>query len=165
MVFTLNEVNTQYLPSPPLSPVNDHFTQLPSPESFPSSSLFPLLPYNNETETEIDNEEFDFTEREIEYIEEFLGFSIERPGNPTKEEILRSKFKNMMEEGVEINGEITPYFYALEKLHNIGKNIFNKKTKDTVQLCVYETDSDSIQEFWVHPLFLSLQSFQFFKLF
>ncbi|KAG4102760.1 hypothetical protein H8356DRAFT_1649821 [Neocallimastix lanati (nom. inval.)] len=150
MAYILNETYSQ-LPSPPLSPAS-----LPI-----STSLF----CNKEAELEYDDDDFDFTEKEIDYLESILGFPIERPEMQTKEEILRSKFMNMMEDGVEINGEMTPYSYAIEKLHNIGGKVINKKTMDAVQFRVYETGTEKYQEFWVHPIFLSLQSFQFFKLF
>ncbi|KAG4090695.1 hypothetical protein H8356DRAFT_1052847 [Neocallimastix lanati (nom. inval.)] len=172
MYSTINEVDTSFLPSPPLSPVSESFTQLPTPES-PLLPLFSNLPCNDETEAaefdlkydDDDNDEFDFTEREIEYLESFLGFPIERPGNPSKEEILRNKYENMTEEGVEFNGEIAPYSYVIDILHSIGLNVINKKTNDAVKLCVYEIGTNYLKEFWVHPIFLSLQSFQFFKLF
>ncbi|KAL6611881.1 hypothetical protein LY90DRAFT_636484 [Neocallimastix californiae] len=46
----------------------------------------------------------------------------------------------MIEEGAEVNGELTPYLYVIEKLHSIGNYIINKKTNDTVPLRVYETE-------------------------
>eukprot|EP00833_Pecoramyces_ruminatium_P013798 jgi/Orpsp1_1/1187830/evm.model.d7180000060435.1 len=71
----------------------------------------------------------------------------------------------MIEQGVEINGEIVPYAYAIEKLHSIGSKVINKKTMDAIPLRVYETGKDEYDEFWVQPMFLSLHSYQFFKLF
>ncbi|KAL6611883.1 hypothetical protein LY90DRAFT_708615 [Neocallimastix californiae] len=150
MATTLSEVYSQ-LPSPPLSPA-----------SLPLSTTFYC---NEEAELEYDDDEFDFTEKEVEYLESILGFPIDSPDEQSEEEILRSKFMNIIEDGVEINGEMVPYSYAIEKLHNIGNNVINKKTKDAIPLRVYEVGTEKFQEFWVHPMFLSLQSFQFFKLF
>eukprot|EP00833_Pecoramyces_ruminatium_P015537 jgi/Orpsp1_1/1189569/evm.model.d7180000072942.1 len=70
-----------------------------------------------------------------------------------------------MNVGVEMDGEIIPYSYAIEKLHSIGDMILHQKTKDAVQLRVYETGKDFFHDYWVHPMFLTLQSFKFFKLF
>eukprot|EP00833_Pecoramyces_ruminatium_P015744 jgi/Orpsp1_1/1189776/evm.model.d7180000074393.1 len=72
-----------------------------------------------------------------------------------------------MNVGVEMEGEIIPYSDAIEKLHRIGSEVYHQKTEDAVQLRVYETGrrKDIFQDFWVHPVFLSLQSFKFFKLF
>jgi len=198
MANTLSQVYSP-LPSPPLSPATQINNQLPSPPLSPISLPELSLPFecNDEIDLEYDDDEFDFTEREIEYLESFLGTPIERPNekisaaaavntteNPntttaiavtpeitkdtmmTKDECLRNKYLRMIEEGVEINGEMTPYLYAIERLHSIGGQVINKKTSDAVPLRVYNTGKDdAFEEFWVHPLFLSLQSFQFFKLF
>ncbi|KAG4090696.1 hypothetical protein H8356DRAFT_1712079 [Neocallimastix lanati (nom. inval.)] len=148
---TLNNTYSQ-LPSPPLSPA-----------LFPISTAFYCnKEYNFEYD---DDDEFDFTEREIEYIESILGFPFENLDKQNKEEIMRTKFMNMMGDGVKINDKMTPYSYVIEVLHKIGYSVINKKTKDAVQLRVYEKGTDKFLEFWVHPIFLSLHSFQFFKLF
>ncbi|KAG4090678.1 hypothetical protein H8356DRAFT_1712056 [Neocallimastix lanati (nom. inval.)] len=86
-------------------------------------------------------------------------------GELTQDDILRKEFLRMMEEGIDINGEIIPCSYFIEKLHSIGNSIMNKKTEDAVPLRVYEYGNNTYEEFWVHPMFLTLQSFQFFKLF
>ncbi|KAG4102754.1 hypothetical protein H8356DRAFT_1649815 [Neocallimastix lanati (nom. inval.)] len=144
MSTSLNEVNAQ-LPSPPLSPNNTLCFD---------ECLF---------------EKFIYTDEELKKIEELLSSPenspIECPVQLSKNDILRNKYVNKIEEGVEVNGDIVPYVYAIEKLHSIGKRVINKKTKDAVPLRVFETGTDKYQEFWVHPMFLSLQSFQFFKLF
>ncbi|KAL6590683.1 hypothetical protein U3516DRAFT_919967 [Neocallimastix sp. 'constans'] len=73
----------------------------------------------------------------------------------------------MMEEGIEDSesGEKIPYPYIIKKLHSIGKCVINKKTKDALPLRVYEAGKEIYEDFWVHPIFLSSQSYQFFKLF
>ncbi|KAG4090680.1 hypothetical protein H8356DRAFT_1052812 [Neocallimastix lanati (nom. inval.)] len=144
MSTTLNEIYAQ-LPSPPLSPNN---------ELCFSECLF---------------DQFIYTDEELKNIGANLNSEaespVESPVELSKDDILRNKYVSLMEDGVEINEEIVPYLYAIEKLHSIGNIVINKKTKDAIPLRVFETGTDKYQEFWVHPMFLSLQSFQFFKLF
>ncbi|KAG4090686.1 hypothetical protein H8356DRAFT_1430964 [Neocallimastix lanati (nom. inval.)] len=140
--------------------LNEVYAQLPSP---------PLSPKNNLYIDECLYEQFIYSDEELKQIESILSSPvqslIECPVQLSKDDILRNKYISMMEEGVEVNGELTPYLYVIKKLHSIGNNVINKKTKDAIPLRVYETGTDKYQEFWVHPMFLSLQSFQFFKLF
>ncbi|KAG4100510.1 hypothetical protein H8356DRAFT_1659585 [Neocallimastix lanati (nom. inval.)] len=129
--------------------------QLPSP---------PLSPYKKNDKT-IDIENFNCTDKVLKNVKNALGSPVEYTIEISKNEILRSKYMKIMEEGIEINNEMTPYPYVIQKLHSIGSRIINKKTKDAVPLRVYETGKDCFEEFWVHPFYLSLQSFQFYKLF
>eukprot|EP00833_Pecoramyces_ruminatium_P000153 jgi/Orpsp1_1/1174185/evm.model.c7180000049192.1 len=143
MASTLNEIYAQ-LPSPPLSP--------------------------NKLCVGIDQclyDQFIYSEEELNKKEESLMMNspVECPVQLSKDEILRNKFIGMMDEGVEMNGQMVEFAYAIEKLHSIGNKVINKKTKDAVPLRVFETGKDIYQEYWVHPMFLSLHSYQFFKLF
>jgi len=139
--------------------LDEVFNQLPSP---------PLTPTNKLCFDEGLFDQFIYSDEELKKIEVLLNSKVESPiecpAQLSKDDILRNKYVSMMEDGVEINGEIIPYLYAIEKLHSIGNNVINKKTKDAIPLRVFETGTDKYQEFWVHPMFLSLQSFQFFKL-
>jgi len=129
--------------------------QLPSPPSSPGSINENIENYkSNENEN-----------KKLKINKNLLATPEEKHIQIDKNEILRKKYFNIMKEGIEINDEMIPYLYAIEKLHSIGNSIINKRTKDAIQFRVYETGKDTFQEFWVHPMFLSLQSFQFFKLF
>ncbi|KAG4102756.1 hypothetical protein H8356DRAFT_983751 [Neocallimastix lanati (nom. inval.)] len=136
--------------------LNEIYAQLPSP---------PLSPNNKLCLDECLYQQYIYSDEELRTIETFLSSPVESPVQLSKDDILRNKYINIMEEGVEVNGDIVPYIYAIEKLHSIGNNVINKKTKDAVPLRVFETGTEKYQEFWVHPMFLTLQSFQFFKLF
>lgn len=97
--------------------------------------------------------------------------------NPTtKDDIYREKFLDYIYNGVKfVNAqgqeEIIPYEYFIRQLHTMGSTMYNQKNEQTIKLRVYEiakseeNASEAYQEFWVHPLFLSLQSFELFKLF
>ncbi|KAG4089790.1 hypothetical protein H8356DRAFT_1366744 [Neocallimastix lanati (nom. inval.)] len=122
------------------------FSQLPSP---------PSSPYHGDMD---ENEKLNISD-------DFKRSSIETFMEINQDNCLRNKFMDMIEEGIQINGEITPYGYVLHKLYCIGNKIINKGTKDAVPLRVYEIGKDDFKDFWVHPIYLSLQSFQFFKLF
>ena len=135
---------------------NEVYAQFPSPPLSPNNSLYL---------DECLYQQFIYSDEELKTIETILSSPVKSPVQLSKNDILRKKYINMMEEGVEINGEMTPYLYIIEKLHSIGNNVINKKTKDVVSLRVFETGTEKYQEFWVHPMFLTLQSFQFFKLF
>ncbi|KAL6591107.1 hypothetical protein U3516DRAFT_805739 [Neocallimastix sp. 'constans'] len=76
-----------------------------------------------------------------------------------------NKFMDVINNGIQINDEMTPYPYIIKKLHSLGNHFINKKTTDAIQLRVYEIGKENYKDFWVHPLYLSLQSYQFFKLF
>jgi len=129
--------------------------QLPSPPSSP----------NKEFDNSIKVEKFICNDKYLENVKTILGSPVENTIEISNYDILRSKFMNIIDEGVEINNEIVPYPYVIQKLHSIGNRMINKKTKDAIPLRVYETGKDCYEDFWVHPMFLSLQSFQFFKLF
>jgi len=129
--------------------------QLPSPPSSP----------NKKFDNSIRAEKFICNDKYLENVKTILGSPVENTIEISNYDILRSKFKNIIDEGVEINNEIVPYPYVIQKLQSIGNRVINKKTKDAIPLRVYETGKDCYEDFWVHPMFLSLQSFQFFKLF
>ncbi|ORX79119.1 hypothetical protein BCR32DRAFT_328254 [Anaeromyces robustus] len=135
----------------------DAYVHLPSPPLSPFRNCDNLLDICSELENQT---------KELKY-ENVIGSPIEYTITLEKsqDEILRNKFLNNMDEGVKVNDEMVPYPYFIQKLHSIGNSVINKKTKDAVPLRVYETGKDIYQEFWVHPMFLSLQSYQFFKLF
>ena len=133
--------------------LNDIYSQIPSPPHSPFSEFI-----------DFEKNEPYICEQKLEKLPIALS-PMESPITISEDEILRRKFIDMIEEGIQINDEMTPYQYAIEKLHSIGKTVINKKTKDAVPLRVYEKGKDSYEDFWVHPIFLSLQSFQFFKLF
>ncbi|KAG4092285.1 hypothetical protein H8356DRAFT_1703851 [Neocallimastix lanati (nom. inval.)] len=97
--------------------------------------------------------------------EDTLCSPIESTNIISEEDVLRISFMNIIDQGIKINDEIVPYQYYIQKLHKIGNKVINKRTKDALPLRVYETGTENYKEFWVHPMILSLQSFQFFKLF
>ncbi|KAG4089789.1 hypothetical protein H8356DRAFT_1314377 [Neocallimastix lanati (nom. inval.)] len=134
---------------------NQSVVQLPSP---PSSPFF-----NNATINECNTSTKE--NKKLINIETILGTPEETHIEIDKDEILRRKFINIIEEGIQNDDEITPYGYFIQKLYDIGNKIINKRTKDAIPLRVYQIGNDSFQEFWVHPVYLSLQSFQFYKLF
>ena len=131
------------------------YAHLPSP---------PLSPFSNcDDGLEIETFECSMQEKEIK-DETTLRSPNENPIINEKE-ILRISFMKMIEEGIKADGVIIPYQYYIQKLHKIGNKIINKKSKDAVPLRIFEKGTENYQEFWVHPMILSLQSFQFFKLF
>jgi len=134
----------------------ESYVHLPSP---------PLSPFHS---CEILCNEMGIESKDLK-IETTMGspveYSIELDIKQAQEELMRNKYMNMMEEGVQLNGELIPYLYFVQKLHSLGNKVINKKTKDAVPLRVYETGKDTYQEFWVHPIYLTLQSYQFFKYF
>jgi len=135
-----------HLPSPPLSPFRNCVNGVG--EQFLCNNMG------------IDN-------KDLKVIENILNSPVEYSINlddESKDE-LRTKFNAMKEEGVQINDEIVPFSYFVQKLHTLGNTVINKQTKDALPLRVYESGKETYQDFWVHPVFLSLQSFQFFKLF
>jgi len=97
--------------------------------------------------------------------EETLCSPVENTNIISEEDVLRMSFMNIIDEGIKINDELVPYQYYIQKIHKIGNKVINKRTKDAVPLRVYETGTENYKDFWVHPMILSLQSFQFFKLF
>ncbi|KAG4102752.1 hypothetical protein H8356DRAFT_1649809 [Neocallimastix lanati (nom. inval.)] len=129
--------------------LNEEIAQLPSPPMSPHDK------YNKEYTLESYNNQ----EGELKDIIDTTS------GELTQDDNLREEFIYMMEEGIQINNEVIPCPYFIEKLHRIGKSIINKKTEDAVPLYVYGNEENIYGEFWVHPMFLSLQSFQFFKIF
>jgi hypothetical protein len=169
MVNNFEEVFVQ-LPSPPLSPSKLCNERLSRDEYGLSMEEYKDK-FNNNNDNELffeeflNSERFDYSDEELLKIEALIGCPIENQYQPSREEILRKKFTNILKNGVEINGKIDTYSKSIEKLHNIGSSVFNKKTENAVILRVYEDGNNRIQEFWVHPVFLSLQSFPFFKLF
>ena len=134
----------------------DTYAQLPSP---------PLSPFRN-CENVLNEQLFcgdlNIDTKDLKAIENILNSPVELE---EPKDDLRVKFINMIEEGVQVNGEIVPYSYFVQKLHTLGNTVINKQTKDALPLRVYESGKETYQDFWVHPVFLSLQSFQFFKLF
>jgi hypothetical protein len=134
----------------------DTYAQLPSP---------PLSPFRN-CENVLNEQLFcgdlNIDTKDLKAIENILNSPVELE---EPKDDLRVKFINMIEEGVQVNGEIVPYSYFVQKLHTLGNTVINKQTKDALPLRVYECGKDTFQDFWVHPMFLSLQSFQFYKLF
>ncbi|ORX61109.1 hypothetical protein BCR36DRAFT_579166 [Piromyces finnis] len=139
----------------------DTYVHLPSP---------PLSPFrsceNGLIESFICND-MGIQYKDLKMMENVINSPIEYANTfvEPKQDELRTKFMNMKEEGVQVNGELVPYSYFVQKLHSLGNNVINKQTKDAVPLRVYESGKETFQDFWVHPIFLSLQSFQFYKLF
>eukprot|EP00833_Pecoramyces_ruminatium_P018559 jgi/Orpsp1_1/1192591/evm.model.d7180000094477.1 len=143
MATTLNVNEIYQLPSPPLSPSNKCPSEV-SPSYECSSDIDPSDACSDEAffEQFLNSEQFIYSEEDIKRIESIINSPVEYPFHLSKEEMLRNKYMNRMDEGVEMNGEI-----------------------DAVQLRVYETGKDYYEDFMVHPMFLSLHSYQFFKLF
>jgi len=131
----------------------ESYVHLPSP---------PLSPFRNcDNDLEIEPVVCEIQENDLK---DTLISPVENTTND-QEDTLRIQYKNMIEEGIKANEEIIPYQYYIHKLHNIGSKIINKRTKDAIPLRVYETEKEEYQDFWVHPMILSLQSYQFYKLF
>jgi len=140
----------------------DTYVHLPSP---------PLSPFRNCDVGLIESlcNDIGIQTKDLKAIESVLNspveYTIDLDIEPKEEDPVRTRYLKMMEEGVQVNEEYVPYLYFVQKLHSIGNNVINKQTKDAVPLRVYETGKDTYQDFWVHPMFLTLQSYQFFKLF
>jgi len=143
------------------------YVQLPSPPSSPSTasnSSFPFTEERNEF-MEIIGEDKKSNSNNNNNNNNDIGTPEEIHIEIDREDILRNKFIDIMEEGIQIKDKMISYDYFIQNLHRVGGKIINKKTKDAILLRVYEIGNDNFQEFWVHPMYLSLQSFQFFKLF
>lgn len=157
-----------HLPSPPLSP--SHSCDKMEIELTPIQ-IEETKPYLSKME-----ESYLTSPTEYAYYEKEQQQPQQQPlvQSQSLEEVYQNKFLNYIYNGIPINDhEVIPYDYFIEKLHTIGGNLLNKKTSDAVLLKVYEINEQQQQEeeeekflsFWVHPLYLSLQSYQFFKLF
>ncbi|ORY14112.1 hypothetical protein LY90DRAFT_518092 [Neocallimastix californiae] len=164
------------------SNAEDILTQLPSPPLSPSKlckEVDEVNLYNNKfdfyndeaSENErffeefLNSEKFIYSDDELMKIEALIGCPIKNQYQPSREDILRNKYMDILKNGIEINGEMKSYSEAVETLHRVGSTIFNKRTDDAVILHVFESGNNHFQEFRIHPKYLSLQSFTFFRLF
>jgi len=161
------------LPSPPLSPSNLCKDTITNVENDLNNKEYEFVKNNYKLssydeiffEKFLNSERFIYSNEELMKIQALISCPIQNQHQSSREDILRNKYMNIMKNGIEIKGEMISYSEAIKNLHNNGSSIFNKKTDDAVILHAYESENLIFQKFWVHPLYLSLQSFPFFKLF